>query len=370
MVTSISSSKSVSDFSFVTDGFEFIEFTGPQEKPLTGCLHSLFISLGFVPIGVHNSKQITLYHQGKINFILNSEAESYAHHFYQGHGVSLNAFAIRVTDASAALQKALSFGAEEHEPLLNSDKCYIPAIRTAGGTLLYLMEPKLEKTFYSLEFDLFPEAQKQINNFTQRNYGYFQGVGLKTIDHITYNVSRGEMDRWCDFYKQVFDFKEVQYFNIKGKQTGLVSRALISPCGKIRIPINESTDDDSQIEEFLQVYNGAGVQHVALESADIYGTVKSLKENGIKFLTTPETYYHNLHERIPDHGEPKNKLKELNIQVDGHKDSLLLQIFTETYIGPIFFEIIQRKGNEGFGQGNFQALFERMEQDQINRGVL
>jgi 4-hydroxyphenylpyruvate dioxygenase len=198
------------------------------------------------------------------------------------------------------------------------------------------------------------------------------GAGLTRIDHLTHNVFRGRMDHWARFYENLFNFREIRYFDIEGQMTGLKSRAMTSPDGKIRIPLNESSDDKSQIAEYLEVYKGEGIQHVALATDDIYSTVVALRARGIPFAEKPpDSYYEMLSERLPGHGEPVDEMKVLGILADGSgRGGLLLQIFTTTLIGPIFFEIIQRKGDEGFGEGNFKALFESMERDQIRRGVL
>jgi 4-hydroxyphenylpyruvate dioxygenase len=200
-----------------------------------------------------------------------------------------------------------------------------------------------------------------------------QPAGLLHIDHLTHNVHRGNMDKWTSFYETMFNFREIRYFDIEGKKTGLFSRALASPCGKIRIPINESQDDKSQIEEYLREYRGEGIQHIALATDDIYRTVDVLRERGITFQDTPETYYEGVDARVSGHQEDLAELRGRRILIDGNgvnDEGVLLQIFTANVIGPIFFEIIQRKGNQGFGEGNFQALFESIELEQIRRGVI
>jgi 4-hydroxyphenylpyruvate dioxygenase len=199
------------------------------------------------------------------------------------------------------------------------------------------------------------------------------GVGLLQIDHLTHNVHNGQMDVWAGFYERLFNFKEIRYFDIHGKATGLKSRAMTSPCGKIRIPINEPSDEKSQIQEYLDLYHGEGIQHIALTSADIYRSIEQLRSNGIELMDVPDTYYEKVDQRLPGHGEDLDELRRHRILIDGdpvHGKGLLLQIFTQTVIGPIFFEIIQRKGNDGFGEGNFRALFESIERDQIKRGVV
>jgi 4-hydroxyphenylpyruvate dioxygenase len=201
------------------------------------------------------------------------------------------------------------------------------------------------------------------------------GAGLTYIDHLTHNLHRGRMKEWADFYERLFNFREVRYFDIEGKLTGLKSKAMTSPCGKIRIPINESSDDKSQIAEYLDLYHGEGIQHIALGTDDIYAAVDGMRRRGVQFQDTIATYYDLVNRRLPNHGENLEELKRLRILIDGatHQgapNELLLQIFTQTVIGPIFFEIIQRKGDQGFGEGNFRALFESIELDQVRRGVL
>lgn len=340
-----------------TDGFEFIEYTAPD----TRLLSSLFHNMGFQLVARHRSKQVDLYQQGDTHFILNHEANSFAQSFSGLHGPSVCAFAIRVKNAAKAYQRALELGAEPFHATVGSMELNLPAIRGVGGSLIYMIDRYDEQTIYDVDF------------VPIKNTDSTKDVGIVSIDHITHNVHRGCMDEWADFYQKLFSFREIRYFNIKGLKTGLKSRAMVSPCGKIRIPINESNDKHSQIEEFLQAYHGEGIQHIALETQNIYATVEKLRANGIHFLSVPDTYYEMISSRLPGHHENIQRMQEDGILVDGSVDEsekLLLQIFTENVIGPIFFEIIQRKGNEGFGEGNFQALFESIELDQMRRGVL
>lgn len=344
-----------------TDGFEFIEFASPSPEGM----HALFKKLGFVAIAKHRSKEVILYRQGKINFILNNEPNSYALAFAQQHGPCACAMAFRVKNANAALERALALGAK---PFLDGKtgkgELMIPAIYGIGGSLLYFIDQYQDKTIYDTDF----VPLKGVHQ-------YPEGYGLLEIDHLTHNVYRGEMDKWTkDFYEKIFNFYEIRYFDIEGQKTGLTSRALSSPCGKIKIPINQSKDDVSQIEEYLKEYKGEGIQHIALSTNDIYHTVEDLRGAGINFLSVPDTYYEMINERISNHHETIERMRKDQILIDGEvegdKVELLLQIFTENVIGPIFFELIQRKGNEGFGEGNFTALFEAIERDQIRRGVL
>ncbi len=341
-----------------TDGFEFLEFTSPNPKHLA----QDFENLGFKAIAKHKSKDVVLYQQGAVNFILNQE-KGFASEFAKNHGAGACAMGFRVLDAKSAFNRALQLGAEPFIANVNSGELEIPAIRGIGGTVIYLIDEYGEKTIYETDFKLLPGC----------TFGSVKGNGLTYIDHVTHNVHRGKMDHWASFYQKLFNFKEIRYFDIEGKLTGLLSRAMTSPCGKIRIPINEGTDEKSQIEEFLRDYNGEGIQHIALGTNDIYQSVKELKQKGISFLDVPDTYYEMLDERVKNHNERKAELQKLKILVDGaptQGQGLLLQIFTQNMLGPVFFEIIQRKGNEGFGEGNFQALFESIERDQMKRGVL
>lgn len=347
-----------------TDGFEFVEYATTEPEKLD----RLFQQMGFSPIAKHRSKHVVLYRQGDINFILNSEPGSFAEDFSKAHGPSANAMAFRVKDARKAIERARALGAEIVEGKAGPMELNIPAIKGIGGSLLYLVDRYGSKgNIYDVDFEYLSDVDKNP-----------KGAGLTYIDHLTHNVHRGQMDKWAGFYTKLFNFREIRYFDIEGKLTGLKSRAMTSPCGKIRIPINESVDDKSQIEEYLREYHGEGIQHIALGTDDIYKTVPALKANGITFLDTPDTYYDRIEKRLPGHGENVIALKKHRILIDGAPDSvpgkgdggLLLQIFTATVIGPIFFEIIQRKGDEGFGEGNFKALFESIEEDQIRRGVL
>ncbi len=344
-----------------TDGFEFVEYTAPDP----GLLRDLFTKMGFPAVARHRRKDVTLHKQKDINFIINSEAGSYAESYAQAHGPSACAMAFRVRDARAAFDRAVKLGATPARTDVAKGELDIPAIEGIGGSLLFFVDRYGEKgTIYDVDFDFFDDW-KQIEDSHASHLTY--------IDHLTHNVHRGRMAVWADFYERLFNFREIRYFDIEGKQTGLFSKAMTSPCGKIRIPLNESQDDKSQIEEFLREYKGEGIQHIALGSDDIYKAVDVLRKRGIPFQDTPDTYYEMLPERIKGHGEDIAELEKRRILMDGaptEGQGLLLQIFTQNVIGPIFFEIIQRKGNEGFGEGNFKALFESIELDQMRRGVL
>ncbi|HUF19486.1 MAG TPA: 4-hydroxyphenylpyruvate dioxygenase [Burkholderiales bacterium] len=350
-----------------TGGFEFVEYAAPDPQ----ALGRLFESMGFHAVARHRHKQVTLYRQGEVNFIVNAEPDSFGQAFARMHGPSVCAIAFRVKDAAAAYARAIELGAWGVQAQPGPMELAIPAIKGIGDSLIYLVDRYPEnafgRTIYDVDFVPLPGFEA----FRSGSAPAPEGGGLTTIDHLTHNVHRGRMNEWADFYERLFNFREVRYFDIEGKLTGLKSKAMSSPCGRIRIPINESSDDKSQIQEYLNAYRGEGIQHIALGTRDIYRTVDLLKARGVGFLDTPDTYYELLDKRLPGHGEPLDALRERHILVDGGPEGgMLLQIFTETVIGPIFFEIIQRKGDEGFGEGNFKALFESMELDQVRRGTL
>jgi 4-hydroxyphenylpyruvate dioxygenase len=341
-----------------TVGFEFVEYTAQDPQ----YLGTLFESMGFACVARHRSKNVRLYRQGEINFVVNAEPDSFSQEFARAHGPSICAIALRVKDAGRAYQRALSLGARPHQGKIGAMELAIPAIKGIGESAIYLVDRYGERSIYDVDFVPIAGAAS-----------HPKGVGLTHIDHLTHNVERGHMGAWADFYQRIFGFREIRYFDIQGKLTGLYSRALCSPCGKIRIPINESADDKSQIAEYLRAYRGEGIQHLALACDDIYASVEALRGRGVRLLETPGSYYELLEQRLPGHGEDRERLRKNHILLDGTVEGephLLLQIFTEAVIGPIFFELIQRKGDDGFGQGNFQALFEAMELDQIRRGVL
>ena len=350
-----------------TDGFEFIEYAAPDPA----AMGALFERMGFKPIAKHRHKNVTLYRQGGINFIINAEPDSFAQRFARQHGPSVCAIAFRVQDAKAAYERAISLGAWGYAHTAGPGELNIPAIKGIGDSIIYFIDRWRGKNgakegdignigFFDVDFEPLPGAE--LNPV---------GHGLTYIDHLTHNVHRGRMAEWSGFYERLFNFREVRYFDIEGQATGVKSKAMTSPCGKIRIPINEEGNEKAgQIQEYLDRYQGEGIQHIAMGSDDLYATVDALQLSGIKLLDTSETYYELLDKRIPGHGENVAELKARNILVDGKPGELLLQIFSENQLGPIFFEFIQRKGNQGFGEGNFKALFETMELDQMRRGVL
>ncbi|WP_194744542.1 4-hydroxyphenylpyruvate dioxygenase [Thermaurantiacus tibetensis] len=340
------------------DGFEFVEFTGPDPD----ALGRLFEALGFTHVATHRSKNVRRYAQGDINFLLNAEPEGQVAEFRAKRGPSANAMAFRVKDARFAFEEAVRRGAEPVEGKIGPMELNIPAIRGIGGANLYLVDRYGAAEIYDVDFRPVPGASRNDRS-----------VGLHTLDHLTHNVARGDMAKWADFYERIFNFREIRFFDIRGRATGLFSKAMVAPDNKIRIPLNESQDEHSQIAEFLRAYNGEGIQHIALATDDILSTVDALRANGVTFQDTPDTYYELLDSRLPGHGQDVAALRARRILVDGAPETgggLLLQIFTANMVGPIFFEVIQRKGNDGFGEGNFQALFESLELDQIRRGVL
>jgi len=339
-----------------TDGFEFIEFA-EQDSDI---LDQIFTQLGFRLIAHHRSKDVLLYQQGNINFIINHEPKSFAQAFVKVHGPSVCAFGIRVKNAAQAYKRALKLGAKPYHSQVGPMEINLPAIYGIGNSLIYLIDHFSTQSIYDVDFI-------PCGNWNP------EGFGLNQIDHITHNVHQGRMDKWAEFYHKLFNFTEIRYFDIHGAKTGLKSRAMVSPCGKIRIPINEPSDNKSQIQEYLEAYHGEGIQHIALSTDDIYSSLENIQSLGMQFLSVPDTYYDMIENRIPDHGEDIERMHELKILIDGNPQKgmgILLQIFTNNQIGPIFFEIIQRKGNDGFGEGNFQALFEAIERDQMQRGVI
>ncbi len=340
------------------DGFEFVEFTGPDPDAIA----ALLAAMGFTHISDHRSKNVRRYNQGDINFILNMDPSGQAAQFRAAHGPSANAMAFRVHDAAQAFAEALRRGAKPVEGPVGPMELNIPAIEGIGGSNLYLVDRYGAQEIYDVDFRPVPGAAKDDRS-----------VGLLTLDHLTHNVKRGQMSHWAAFYERIFNFREIRYFDIEGQATGLFSKAMTAPDDKIRIPLNESQDEHSQIEEFLRAYKGEGIQHIALATDDIFATVDQLRANGVRFQDTPESYFDMIDKRLPGHGHDVEAMRKRRILIDGAPETgggILLQIFTENMVGPIFFEIIQRKGNEGFGEGNFKALFESLERDQILRGVI
>ncbi|RST51513.1 4-hydroxyphenylpyruvate dioxygenase [Variovorax sp. MHTC-1] len=354
-----------------TDGFEFIEYAAPDPV----AMGQVFERMGFKAVAKHRHKNVLLYRQGTINFIVNAEPDSFAQRFARQHGPSVCAIAFRVQDAKAAYERAIGLGAWGFADKAGPGELNIPAIKGIGDSLIYLVDRWRGKNgaqfgdignigFYDVDFEALP-GLSAIEALAP------EGNGLTYIDHLTHNVHRGRMNEWADFYERLFNFREVKYFDIEGQVTGVKSKAMTSPCGKIRIPINEEGKEQAgQIQEYLDLYRGEGIQHIAMGSDNLYKTVDALRANGVKLLDTIDTYYELVDKRIPGHGENVEDLHKRKILIDGKKDALLLQIFSENQLGPIFFEFIQRKGDDGFGNGNFKALFESIELDQMRRGVL
>jgi 4-hydroxyphenylpyruvate dioxygenase len=353
-----------------TDGFEFIEYAAPDPA----AMGQLFVRMGFKPIARHRHKNVVLYRQGGINFIVNAEPDSFAQRFARLHGPSICAIAFRVHDAKGAYERALSLGAWGYAGVAGPGELNIPAIKGIGDSLIYFVDRWRGKNgakpgdigniaFFDVDFEPLPGVNGDALDPP--------GHGLTYIDHLTHNVHRGRMAEWAGFYERLFNFREIRYFDIEGQVTGVKSKAMTSPCGKIRIPINEEGNEKAgQIQEYLDMYHGEGIQHIALGTNDLLRTVDALKANQVTLLDTIDTYYELIDTRIPGHGEDVAELRKRKILIDGKPGELLLQIFSENQLGPIFFEFIQRKGDQGFGEGNFKALFESIELDQLRRGVL
>ncbi|MER1966959.1 4-hydroxyphenylpyruvate dioxygenase [Castellaniella sp. GW247-6E4] len=352
-----------------TAGFEFIEYTA--EDP--AALGRAFEALGFRAIARHRNKNVTLFRQGAINFLVNAEPDSFAQRFARLHGPSICAIGLRVQDAARAMDMALEKGAWGFDSHNGPMELNIPAIKGIGDSLIYLVDRWRGKHGHGGigDIDIYDVDFEPLHAATATVDSTHPDAGLTAIDHLTHNVHKGRMREWAEFYERIFNFREVRHFDIEGRVTGVKSMAMTSPCGKIRIPINEEGGDKpGQIQEYLDRYRGEGIQHIAMATDDIHRTVEGLAGR-VRFLDTPDTYYELLDRRLPGHGEDTARLRRNRVLLDGAPGGgLLLQIFTANQIGPIFFEIIQRKGDEGFGEGNFKALFESIELDQIRRGVL
>ena len=341
-----------------TDGFEFVEFAHPDPKEL----RDLFGRMGYVHVATHKTKAIELWQQGDITYVINAEPGSFAARFVEEHGPCAPSMAWRVVDAQHAFDHAVANGAE---PYTGDDKSVDwPAIKGIGGSLIYFTDQYYDTSPYNAEFTWIDQSKPR-------------GVGFFYLDHLTHNVFKGNMDTWFRFYGDLFNFREIRFFDIEGKYTGLFSRALTSPCGRIRIPINEDRGETGQIVAYLKKYKGEGIQHIAVGARDLYDATDAIADNGIRFMPPPPaTYYELSHTRVQGHDEPLDRMQKHGILidgegvVDGQETKILLQIFSKTVIGPIFFEFIQRKGDDGFGEGNFQALFESIEREQIANGEI
>ena len=341
-----------------TDGFEFVEFAHSDPDQL----RTLFARMGYGLVARHKRKDIELWQQGDITYVLNAEPDSFAARFADAHGPCAASMAWRVVDAQAAFAHAVSKGAEPYEG--NDKTMDVPAIKGIGGSLLYFVDQYHDTSPYNAEFDWLAQSKPK-------------GVGFYYLDHLTHNVFKGNMDKWFRFYADLFNFSEIRFFDIEGKFTGLFSRALTSPCGRIRIPINEDRGETGQIVSYLKKYNGEGIQHIAVGTENIYDATDAISVNGIQFMPAPpQAYYALSKNRVVGHDEPLDRMEKHGILIDGEgvvdggETKILLQIFSKTVVGPIFFEFIQRKGDDGFGEGNFKALFESIEQEQINAGEL
>lgn len=334
-------------------GMDFMEYVGPDATLFS----SLFLRLGFQKVAQHASKKISLYRQGDIQFFINEEAQGFAPQFTKEHGPSICSTGFRVANAEAAFKTAVARGAKPYTS--ESEKSFpAPAIYGIGDSLVYFIDEAVSKKIY----------QELFNHDLQNTQ--VAGSGFTLIDHMTNNVPVGEMQKWCDFYEKVFNFKERRFFDIKGAKTGLISKVMRSPCGLITIPINEPTDEKSQIQEYINEYHGSGIQHVALLTNNICPSMEKVQAQDIPVLSIPKTYYEDIPKRLKNVTEDVSELERLQVLVDGDQEGYLLQLFTQNLIGPIFFEFIQRKNHFGFGEGNFQALFDAIERDQARRGVL
>jgi len=345
------------------DGFEFVEFTALEK----GILEPVFDSMGFTHVADHKSKDVQLWRQGDINLIANYEKKCHASYYAEEHGPSACGLAFRVKNAQLAYSSCLEKGAQPVEIITGPMELRLPAIKGIGGATLYLIDRYKEgESIYDIDFNWIEGVDR-----------HPEGCGFHTLDHLTHNVYRGRMDYWASYYEDLFNFREIRYFDIKGEYTGLLSKAMTAPDGKLRIPLNEEAagGGGGQIEEFLMKYNGEGIQHIAFSCDDLYACWDRLKKQGVKFMKAPpSTYYDMLEGRLPGHGESVTDLQTRGILLDGTTDGekprLLLQIFSDTLLGPVFFEFIQRKEDDGFGEGNFKALFESIERDQVERGVI
>ena len=338
------------------DGIDFVEFSAKTPEKLT----EIFVTFGFEKIAKHKTKNIELWRQGDMNFLLNCEASGFAGDFSNAHGPSVSAMGFRCKDKAKAYEMAVGRGARPYDEDTKKSFDYIyPTIYGIGDSLIYFIDKYGDKgNIFDEEYDFISDKREVF------------GKGFQRVDHLTNNVPAGDMQKWCDWYAKIFNFKERRYFDIKGSKTGLESKVMMSPCGKITIPVNEPSDDKSQIQEYLDEYNGSGVQHIALLTNNIVQTMTEVKKGEVEFLSVPSTYYEEIPNRLPNVEENLRVLERLGLLVDGDDDGYLLQVFTENLCGPIFFEVIQRRNHDGFGEGNFKALFEAIERDQERRGVL
>lgn len=339
-----------------TDGFEFVEFAHPDPDHL----RDSFSKMGYTHVATHKHMNVELWQQGDVSYLINAEANTHAAEFANEHGPCASSMGWRVVDAKHAFDHAVKNGATAYEG--DGKVMDVPAIMGIGGSLIYFLDKYHDQSVYNDEFDW-------------HGFAHPQGVGFFYLDHLTHNVFKGNMDKWFNFYGNLFNFKEIRFFDIQGKYSGLFSRALTSPCGRIRIPLNEDRGEAGQIVNYLKKYNGEGIQHIAVGAHDIYGSVEAIHDRGVAFMPgPPDAYYELSHDRVKGHKEPLERMKKHGILIDGEgvlnggETKILLQIFSKTVIGPIFFEFIQRKGDDGFGEGNFKALFESIEAEEIANG--
>ncbi len=341
-----------------TDGFEFVEFAhqDPQE------LRDLFAQMGYEHVANHKTRSIELWQQGDITYVLNADEDSFGGQFAKEHGPCAPAMGWRVVDAEHAFKRAVSLGATPYDG--QGKVLDVPAISGIGGSLIYFIDQYHATSPYNEEYTWLKTSKPE-------------GVGFYYLDHLTHNVYRGNMDKWFAFYSKLFNFREIRFFDIEGKFTGLFSRALTSPCGRIRIPINEDRGETGQIVSYLKKYKGEGIQHIAVGAHDIYDATDEIAARGLRFMPGPnDAYYEMSKTRVQGHEEPLDRMKKHGILIDGEgvvdggETRILLQVFSKTVIGPIFFEFIQRKGDDGFGEGNFKALFESIEREQIESGEI
>lgn len=334
-------------------GIEFTEFASPD----TDFMHKVFLAFGFSKLKKHKEKEIYYYNQNDIHFLLNAEKQGFSHNFAKTHGPAICSMGWRVEDADAAFAEAVRRGARPAEE--SAREFPWPAIYGIGDSLIYFIETFGEKgSIYDTDFVDLAEPER------------VEQKGFLAVDHLTNNVYKGTMEEWANFYKNIFGFTEVRYFDIRGQKTGLISYALRSPDGSFCIPINEGKETKSQIDEYLHEYNGPGVQHLAFTTNDILASLDAMDKEVIETLDIDPEYYDTVFERVPNVKEDHQRIKEHQVLVDGDEEGYLLQIFTKNLFGPIFIEIIQRVDNLGFGEGNFTALFQSIERDQERRGVL
>ncbi len=337
-------------------GIEFIQFTALKPEHV----HRTLKSLGFSRLMERADRTQFYYQQHDIHVLVDHAESGFERAFAEQHGPSICAMGWRFEDPDAAYKEALRRGARAFEPgNIGAPSLKFPAIYGIGDSILYFLgSGDIPSLLEGQGFAMMAMPER------------VPSKGFLRIDHLTNNVYKNTMSYWADFYKNIFGFVEVRYFDIKGEKTGLTSYALRSPDGSFSIPINEGNESKSQIEEYLRDYRGPGVQHLALLSDDLLTSVEQLAGTGIETLDIMPEYYEEAFRRVPDVTEDRERIKTLQVLVDGDPEGYLLQIFTQNLFGPIFIEMIQRKNHHAFGEGNFTALFQSIERDQERRGVL